>query len=86
METLQLFARDQGFSSKVAKQIGLARRPPSRAGYQAKWSIFLRCHSEGHSVSRPTLPKVADFLFWLRRSRKLSFSAVLGYVGFCFSF
>ena len=27
----------------------------------------------------PTLPKVADFLFWLRRSRKLSVSAILGH-------
>ena len=29
--------------------------------------------------SRPSLPKVASFLFWLRRSRKLSVSAVMGY-------
>ena len=79
MERLQRFARLQGFSSCVAKQIGFARRP-SRAGYQAKWSIFRRwCHLEGYSVSRPTLPKVADFLYWLRRSRKLSVSAILGY-------
>ena len=80
VETHQRFARSQGFSSLVAKQVGLAHRPSSRAGYQAEWSIYRRwCHSEGHSVSRPTLPKVADFLFWLRRSRKLSVSAILGY-------
>ena len=30
-------------------------------------------------MSRPSLQKVADFLFWLRRSRKLSVSAVMGY-------
>ena len=35
--------------------------------------------AEGHSVSRPSLPKIADFLFWLCRSKKLSVSAVLGY-------
>ena len=34
---------------------------------------------EGHSVSRPSLSKIANFLFWLRRSKKLSVSAVLGY-------
>ena len=33
----------------------------------------------GHSVSRPSLPKVADFLLWLRRSRKLSVSSIMGY-------
>ena len=77
---LQRFARSQGFSSCVARQIAFARRPSSRAGYQAKWSVFRHwCRLEGHSVSGPTLPKVADFLFWLRRSRKLSVSAILGY-------
>ena len=33
----------------------------------------------GHSVSRPSLPKVADFLLWLRRSKGLSVSSILGY-------
>ena len=58
----------------------MARRPSSRAGYQSKWMIYRRWfHSEGHSITRPSLPKIADFLFWLRRSRKLSVSAILGY-------
>ena len=30
-------------------------------------------------MSRPSLPKIADFLLWLRKSKKLSVSAVLGY-------
>ena len=64
----------------MAKQTALAKRPSSRAGYQAKWSVYRRwCTSEGHSISRPSLPKIADFLFWLRRSKKLSVSAVMGY-------
>ena len=80
VETIQRFARSQGFSAHVAKQSSLARRSSSRAGYQAKWSIYRHwCRSEGHSISRPSLPKVADFLFWLRRSKKLLVSAVLGY-------
>ena len=63
-----------------AKQTALARRPSSRAGYQAKWPVYRRwCTSEGHSISRPSLPKIADFLFWLRRSKKLFVSAVMGY-------
>ena len=80
METIQRFARSQGFSTHVAKQSSLARRSSYRAGYQAKWSIYRQwCRSEGHSISRPSLPKVADFLFWLRRSKKLLVSAVVGY-------
>ena len=80
VETFQQFTRLQGFSSRVAKQIGFARRPSSCAGYQAKWTIYRHwCRSEGHSISRPSLPKIADFLFWLRRSRNLSVSAILVY-------
>ena len=80
LETIQRFTRARGFSKRVAQQVLLARRPSSRAGYQGKWLVFRRwCRSEGNSVSRPSLSKIADFLFWLRRSRRLSVSAVMGY-------
>ena len=80
LETIQRLVRSCGFSSHVAKQTALARRPSSRAGYQVKWSVYRKwCTSEGHSISRPSLSKIADFLFWLRRSKKLSVSAVMGY-------
>ena len=60
--------------------MGFTRRPSLRTNYQVKWSVYrCWCRVEGHSISRPTLPKIADFLFWLRRSRKLSVSSVLGY-------
>ena len=56
VETIQRFARSQGFSKCVARQSSLARRSSSRAGYQAKWSIYRHwCHMEGHSVSWPSL-------------------------------
>ena len=80
VETIQQFTRSQGFSSHVARQASLARRSSSRAGYHAKWAVYRQwCRSEGHSISRPSLPKVADSLFWLRRATKLSVSAVMGY-------
>ena len=80
LETIQRFVRSCGFSRHVAKPTALARRPSSRVGYQAKWSVYRKwCTSEGHSISRPSLPKIADFLFWLRQSKKLSVSAVMGY-------
>ena len=37
------------------------------------------CHSHSHSVSRPSLAKVADFLCWLRSSKGLSVSSIKGY-------
>ena len=80
LATLQRFTRAAGFSSAVAEQASLARRPSSRAVYQARWSIYRDwCRSRGHSVSRPTLAKVADFLCWLRHTRGLSVSSLRGY-------
>ena len=64
LATLQRFTGAAGFSSAVAEQSSLARRPSSRAVYQVRWSIYRGwCHSNGHSVSSPTLAMVADFLF-----------------------
>ena len=64
LATLQRFTGAAGFSSAVAEQSSLAHRPSSRAVYQVRWSIYRGwCHSNGHSVSSPTLAMVADFLF-----------------------
>ena len=80
LETLQRFTRAAGFSSAVAEQSLLARRHSSRAVYQVRWSIYRSwCHEQGHSVSRPILAKVADFLYWLRFTRGLSLSSLRGY-------
>ena len=80
LATLQRFTRAAGFSSAVAEQSSLARRPSSRAIYQVRWSIYCSwCHDHGHSVSRPTLAKVADFLYWLRCTRELGVSSLRGY-------
>ena len=77
---LQRFPRAAGFYSAVAEQSSLARRPSSRALYQVRWSISREWyHNNGHSVSRPTLAKVADFLYWLRYTRGLSVSSLSGY-------
>ena len=58
----------------------MAHRPSSHAVYQLRWSVYRSwCHSQGHSVSRPSLAKVADFLSWLRSTRGLSVSSIRGY-------
>ena len=47
LETIQRFAQSQGFSKHVAQQSALARRPSSRAGYQARWAVFRKwCHDK----------------------------------------
>ena len=80
LERLRRFTRAAGFSSTVASQASLSRRPSSRRAYQLKWQVYRAwCCSHGHSVSRPSLSKVADFLCWLRSSRGLSVSSIRGY-------
>ena len=80
LETLQRFTRAAGFSVEVAAQASLARRLSSRPNYQHKWAVYRSwCRSQGHSVSRPSLSKVADFLCWLWSARGLSVSSIKGY-------
>ena len=80
LETLRRFTRAAGFSSSVASQASLSRRPSLRKAYQLKWQVYRAwCHSHGHSVSRPSLAKVADFLCWLRSSTNLGVSSIKGY-------
>ena len=80
LERLWRFTRAAGFSSTVASQASLARRPLSRQAYQLKWQVYRSwCCSHGHSVSRPSLAKVTDFFCWLRSSRGLGVSSIKGY-------
>ena len=77
---VQRLTRAAGFSSAVAAQASLARRPSSRSNYQLQWSVYRSwCRSQGHSILRPSLSHVADFLLWLRSVRGLSVSSIKGY-------
>ena len=73
-------ARAFGFTSAVAHQLARCRRPSTRVNYEVKWSVFRAwCHRHGHSVSRPTIPKIASFLLYLRRSLSLLCSSIASY-------
>ena len=61
LATLQRFPRAAGFSSAIAEQSSLARRPSSRAVSQVRWCIYHGWyHSNGHYISNPTFAMVAD--------------------------
>ena len=63
VETLRRFARASGFSRSVARRLGQVRRQSSVANYQFKWLTYRRwCADKGHSVSQPSVSKVADYL------------------------
>ena len=76
----QRTARHLSFSSAVARQLAFCRRSSTRVNYQARW-LFYRawCRRQGHSISRPSIAKIADFLLCLRRSLHLSYSSIASY-------
>ena len=74
---LRRFVRASGFSRCLARQLGQARRQSSVANYQFKWLTYRRwCTDKGHSVSQPSISKVADYLVWLWEDQGLSLSSV----------
>ena len=77
---LRQSARQAGFSDAVAGQLAHCRRRSTRVNYQAKWVVYRSwCHRHSHSVSCPTVAKVADFLLYLCRSLSLSYSSIASY-------
>ena len=67
-------------ATSASLQEWLANLPSTRLNYQSKWSTYRAwCHSRGHSVSHPSVPKIADFLLYLRRSLHLSYSSIASY-------
>ena len=77
VETQRRFARASDFSRSVARRLGQARRQSSVANYQSKWLTYRRwCVDKGHSVSHPSISKVADYLVWLWEDQGLSLSSV----------
>ena len=72
--------RASGFSRSVARRLGQARRQSSVANYQSKWLTYRRwCSEQGHSVSQPSVSKVADYLVWLWEEQGLSLSSIKGH-------
>ena len=77
---LKQSTRHFGFSLGVARQLAHCRHLSTRMNYQAKWTVYREwCHCHGHSVSRPSIPKAADFLLYLHRSLSLSYSCIASY-------
>ena len=78
--TLQLFARQAGFSRAVADQLALSRRTSTRLNYQARWGKFRKwCKDFHHRSSEPTIPKIAEFLTFLFKTEKAAVSTIRGY-------
>ena len=76
----QRTARHLGFSSAVACQLAYCRRSSTHVNYQACWMAYrVWCRRQGHSISRPSISKIADFLLYLRRSLHLSYSSIASY-------
>ena len=77
---LKRFARQAGFSSTVAGQLALCRRTSTRLNYQARWGTYRKwCRDFLHRSSDPTIPKIAEFLTYLFKTKKAAVSTIKGY-------
>ena len=80
VETVQRFTRHLGLSRRVASQLSLCRRPSTPCLYQFRWQCYSAwCTRRGHSISSPSVAKIADFLMYLHTERHLSVAAIKGY-------
>lgn len=80
METVKRFLRHEGFSLRVAQFLSQDKRPSTALNYQHKWKRYRQwCLENGHTISNPTVQKVADFLVHLKQDCNLSASAIKGY-------
>ena len=59
-----------------AAQAGFARWPSSGAACRFQCATWSGCRAQGHSFSRPSMAKFADFLLWLHRSLGFRLSSI----------
>lgn len=80
VETVKRLLRFRGYSRGVSQAVAESRRNSTNLNYQSKWKTYRQwCLDAGHSVSRPSSQKFADFILFLHRTRHLSASAIKGY-------
>ena len=60
----------------VAGQAGFTRWPSSGAACRLRCATWSGCRAQGHSFSRPSMAKFADFLLWLHRSQGFRLSSI----------
>ena len=72
--------QEQGFADEVAARIEAPQRSSTRAVYKSKWAIFVKwCGSHKVDFRSPSVNKIADFLLYLFKERKLQPSTIDGY-------
>ena len=77
---MERFSREVGVSRQVAQQLAQCHRASSECLYQHRWKCYRQwCASRGHTVSVPSIAKIADFLFFLRKEKGLVVSSINGF-------
>ena len=70
----------KGLSRGIARQLLMCRRSSSRRLHQYCWECYrCWCSDCGHSVSNPSVAKIADFLMFLRAKKHLSVPTIHRY-------
>ncbi|XP_076049118.1 uncharacterized protein LOC143029868 [Oratosquilla oratoria] len=80
VQTMVRILLEKGFPKEVAEDMSSPIRSSSAALYQGKWNAFAEwCHSRAIAPEQATIPLIASFFHFLRKSKKISLSAVQGY-------
>jgi len=71
----------RGFSDRSAEAVLNVHRPSTRAVYDTRWQYFLKwCVDRKIQPDNIPIPKIADFLIYLRDNRKLKAGSIGGYL------
>ena len=81
MDAVTKSLKKRGFSGRSAEAVLNVHRPSTRSVYDARWRYFLTW-CEGKKIQPDTIPipRIADFLIYLRDVRKLKAGSIGGYL------
>ncbi|MPC58186.1 hypothetical protein E2C01_052181 [Portunus trituberculatus] len=78
--TVKRYVKYRDFSSKVEEFLVHDKRPSTSLNYQHKWKRYRKWFKDNrHTISNPTVQKVAHFLVFLPQDCHLSTSVIKGY-------
>lgn len=79
LQTVWSLVRAKGFSRAAAVAIGRCRHQSSSNLCQSKWTVFWNWRRRHNVSSEASISHIADFLLFLRSSKKLSSSTIKRY-------
>jgi len=81
MDAVTTSLKKRGFSDRSAEAVLNVHRPSTRSVYDTRWKSFLKwCETKKIKPEIIPIPRIADFLIYLRDVRKLKAGSIGGYL------